>query len=136
MPDSFLQPYKQKKVILFVIDGLGYNHLKQWGFGNPFFDKLIVFGDVYPITSVFPSTTPAALTSIHTGFTPQEHGLPEWFTYFPEFQQIIIPMQFKSLHSPEKENLQDMGGTPEMLYEGFTKYTTLRAHRNTLCVCV
>ncbi len=126
LPDSFLKDYKQKKVVLFVIDGLGYHHLKQWGFGNPFFDKMIVFGDIYPITSVFPSTTPAALTSIHTGFTPQEHGLPEWSAYFPEFQKIILPMLFKPAKYGAREDLLQEGGDADMIYRGTTKYTTMR----------
>jgi predicted AlkP superfamily pyrophosphatase or phosphodiesterase len=109
------------------VDGLGFNHLLDHGTGTPFFDALMNKGEVYPITSVFPSTTPAALTTIHTGYTPQEHGLVEWYTYFEEFQKVIMPMQFRSSWSEAHNSLSSVGGTPKMLYEREVLYETLGA---------
>ena len=67
-----------ENVVLMLFDGLGYRELlRQTERG--FFGSLAKEGSVRPITTVFPSTTAAALTSVSTGLTPQEHGLPEWF---------------------------------------------------------
>jgi len=113
------------KVITFVVDGFGYNHF------NTYFEKLSFFnilqnrGEVYPITSVFPSTTPAALTTLHIALTPVEHGLPEWTVYFEEFDEIIEPLPFRIQKTEEREGLLKIGGKPEVLFEGKTIYSTL-----------
>ncbi len=124
-PTDFFHGKERRQTILLIIDGLGFSHLLEHGTGTPFFDAFMKRGDVYPITSVFPSTTPAALTTIHTGYTPQEHGLVEWFTYFEEFQKVIMPMQFRSNKFEEINHLSTLGGTPQMLYERESLYEIL-----------
>jgi predicted AlkP superfamily pyrophosphatase or phosphodiesterase len=127
-PKEFFYGKSRRQIILLIIDGFGFNHLLDHGTGTRFFDSLMNNGEVYPITSVFPSTTPAALTSIHTGYTPQEHGLLEWFTYFEEFQKVIMPMQFRSRWDEAPNFLSTIGGTPQMLYEREILYETLSGH--------
>lgn len=117
---------EHNKVILFMVDGMGYDHFLEYHKSFPFFGKLEQNADIFPITSVFPSTTPAALTSIHTGLTPQEHGLPEWTVYFEEFDKIIETFPFRPIMTSEREILLSMGGTPEMLYQGTTVYQQLK----------
>src|SRR5207237_9971701 len=79
----------------------------------------------FPITSVFPSTTPAALTTLHTSFTPQEHGLPEWTVYLEEVDTIIESLPFKAIGKGERDSMLTNGGSSEMLYDGPTMYTQL-----------
>jgi hypothetical protein len=57
--------------VLLVLDGLGWNALAQ------FPDRLAELGAFAggPISTVVPSTTPAALTSITTGQPPARHGI-------------------------------------------------------------
>jgi len=116
-----------KKVVVFFVDGFGYEQFvkyqKQFSFLNRLADK----GNVYPITTIFPSTTAAALTTIHTGLTPQEHGLPEWYVYFEEFDMVIETLPFRPLKKDEQpDSLLKTGGRPEMLYEGPTIYEKLK----------
>jgi predicted AlkP superfamily pyrophosphatase or phosphodiesterase len=59
------------QVVLLVIDGLGWEQLEARRSLTPTLDGLV--GG--PITTVAPSTTAAALTSITTGMPPGEHGL-------------------------------------------------------------
>lgn len=87
--------FKPNNIIFFLVDGLGYEMFTQYSEDLPFFRKLTENGEVYPLTSVFPSTTSAALTAFHTGLTPQEHGLPEWNVYFEEFDSIIETLPFR-----------------------------------------
>ena len=58
-------------VVLVVLDGLGWNQLEERREIVPNLASLA--GG--PITTVAPSTTATALTSIATGLTPAEHGV-------------------------------------------------------------
>jgi predicted AlkP superfamily pyrophosphatase or phosphodiesterase len=114
-----------QKMVLFLVDGLGFDQWLKYGVKQPFFRQLSRAGEVYPLTSVFPSTTAAALTTIHSGLTPQEHGLPEWAVYFEEFDRIIETIPFRPYLTTDQEILLTMGGKPEMLYSGLTVYEQL-----------
>jgi predicted AlkP superfamily pyrophosphatase or phosphodiesterase len=125
-----------QKVVLFLIDGFGYKSFVRYHKRFSFFDALAHKGEVYPVTSVFPSTTPAALTTIHTGLTPQEHGLPEWTVYFEEFDRIIETLPFKTWEMPQADGLLRVGGSSKMLYEGSTLYSELAQHEVRSFVCI
>lgn len=116
---------RYKKVVLLVIDGLAYNHFVRHYKSLPCLDRFATQGHIYPITSVFPSTTAAALTTLHTGLTPQEHALPEWHVYFQEFDSIIETLPFKTWEMADRDGLLKLGGTSDMLYEGTTLYNLL-----------
>jgi predicted AlkP superfamily pyrophosphatase or phosphodiesterase len=59
------------QVVLFVLDGLGWNQLRA----RPSLAPTLSAMAGGPITTVAPSTTATALTSIATGMTPGEHGV-------------------------------------------------------------
>jgi Type I phosphodiesterase / nucleotide pyrophosphatase len=113
-------------VVLLVIDGLGYDQVVADGDARPpLFRRLIERAQVHALTSVFPSTTAAALTTLHTGLTPLEHGLLEWTLYFEEFDALIETLPFKPLGSRTNDSLLRRGGRPELLYTGPTLYEQL-----------
>jgi hypothetical protein len=60
-----------EQVVLLVLDGLGWEQLEDHRQLLPTLTAL----DGGPITTVAPTTTATALTSIVTGLTPAEHGL-------------------------------------------------------------
>ena len=62
---------ESRQVVLFVVDGLGWEQLRERADSAPTLSAMA--GG--PITTVAPSTTATALTSIVTGLTPGEHGL-------------------------------------------------------------
>ncbi len=66
------------RVVLLVCDALGALSLQAWleGGAMPWLHGMLRRGDarLESLTTVFPSTTAAALSSIHTGATPAEHG--------------------------------------------------------------
>jgi predicted AlkP superfamily pyrophosphatase or phosphodiesterase len=79
---------KSKNIVLIVIDGLGYNYLKAKGSGTVFMKHL-----KGKMTSVFPATTAAAITTFSTGMAAQEHGITGWFMFLKELGVIarILP---------------------------------------------
>jgi hypothetical protein len=60
-----------QQVVLLVLDGLGWEQLRA----RPHLAPTLCSMEGGAITSVVPSTTATALTSIATGLTPGEHGL-------------------------------------------------------------
>lgn len=81
---------QSKNVILLIIDGLGYDYLKQYGSGSVLHEHLTGH-----MTSVFPSTTATAVTTFMTGAAPQQHGLTGWFTYLKELGCISAVIPFR-----------------------------------------
>ncbi len=66
-----------RRIVLVVVDALGYRRFRDALTANPqngFHALLRNGGRLTPLTSVFPSTTTAALTALWSGYTPAEHG--------------------------------------------------------------
>lgn len=71
-PGWFPEPLRAAgDIVLLLVDGLGWNQLISRSHRAPFLSSLV--GG--PITTVGPSTTACALTSLSTGATPIEHGI-------------------------------------------------------------
>jgi hypothetical protein len=78
-----------RRVVLVILDALGYRKLQEmWaaGEGQPF-SGLAEAGRLVPLTSVFPSTTDAALVSLGTGRPPAEHS---WLAYEMYLRELGI----------------------------------------------
>jgi hypothetical protein len=60
-----------ERVVLLVVDGLGWNQLRA----RPHLTPTLTAMEGGPITTVAPSTTATALTSISSGLPPGEHGV-------------------------------------------------------------
>jgi hypothetical protein len=73
-----------RQVVLWVIDGLGYDYLCE----HP---EAVHLNAALQgaITSVYPPTTASAITTFLTGDAPQQHGLTGWFVYFRELGSIL-----------------------------------------------
>jgi len=113
-----------ENVVLMLFDGLGYRELlRQTGRG--FFGSLAEKGSVRPITTVFPSTTAAALTTVSTGLTPQEHGLPEWFVYMDELDEVVVTLPFARVGEQGRDTLVGLI-EPKFLFDGTTIFERLK----------
>lgn len=67
---------EQRKHVIFVLcDGMGCNVLEKHLESDKF---LHAHNDPNRLVSVFPSTTPAALTTLATAAWPGRHGMPGW----------------------------------------------------------
>lgn len=126
LPDYMMPKVSCNNVVLLIVDGFGYQYFEYLTKHSVYFKRVYEDGRVYSLTTVFPSTTPAALTTLHSGLTPQEHGLLEWYTYFEEFQKIIMPLQFRIGWNDEINSLLGAGGRAHHLYPHQTSYQLLR----------
>jgi len=72
-------------IVLILLDGLGYNFFTR---NAKLLDYPIMEHLKAKLTSVFPSTTAAAMTTIYSGVAPKNHGCLAWFTYLKEVGSI------------------------------------------------
>ncbi|MBI2443806.1 MAG: alkaline phosphatase family protein [Candidatus Magasanikbacteria bacterium] len=114
------------KVILVLVDGLGWKQFQASALTHQFFQNLMAKGGARPLTSVFPSTTAAALSTLHTGLTPQEHGLLEWRVYYDELDQVVITLPFTTSDKEGPDSLLKKGVDPKLLIEAPTIYQKLK----------
>jgi hypothetical protein len=108
------------KVVLFVLDGFGHNQFLRYRNEHKFLGMLADKSEVLPLTSIFPSQTTNALTSLNTGLTPQEHGLFEYYIYIKEVDRIVNTLRFEPLGSNIRNELLLEGFSPEILFNGTT----------------
>ena len=82
--DEILNEKEYKNVILLVLDGLGehiLNNIDKSGF--------LKEHQIDCVTSVYPSTTVAAMTTYYSGRPPYETGWIGWSQYFKEYGRAI-----------------------------------------------
>lgn len=82
--DKILKEKQYKNVILLLLDGLGehiLNAISPQGF--------LKNKQVDLVTSVYPSTTTAALTTYYSGKPPYETGWIAWSQYFKEYGRAL-----------------------------------------------
>jgi len=95
-----------EKVLLIIIDSLNYEYmLKVAGLLKiNEYDTSII-----PITSVAPTTTATALTSIYTGTTPQEHGVLGYRLYMRELGMVVKTIEFAPIVGGFNDSLKKCG---------------------------
>ena len=111
--DSILQKKRYKNVIFMVLDGMGehiLNDISKDGYFNQ--------NKVDCVTSVYPSTTTAALTTYYSGRPPYETGWIAWSQYFKEYGRALDMFSHKESYmvEPLKKPKIDVFKT-EMKYE-------------------
>ncbi|MBI3943151.1 MAG: alkaline phosphatase family protein [Chloroflexi bacterium] len=109
-----------RKIVLLVLDAVGYDSFQRLlAEGAPGGGKVwsnLVPGNIYaPLTSVFPSTTTAALTSLCTGRTPQEHGSLSYRLHLRQFGLSVnlITLDPVGIKRGGSHILPELGFVPE-----------------------
>ncbi len=113
--------------LLVVLDGLGYYEMKRNRSVLPFFSRCLKDGLVLPVTTVFPSTTSAAITTMHTGKLPAEHGVIEWYLYLRELGMLVESLPFAPRLPEDGDAFRRLKPSVKMLYRGRTLYSKLSA---------
>lgn len=76
-----------RTLVFLLIDGLGDAFLQRFGANS-----VLAAHRKGRLTSVFPSTTSAAVTATMTGLSPAQHGLTGWFIRDQRFGGIVAPL--------------------------------------------
>jgi len=111
--------------VLFLVDGFGWRFFERFQ-DAPFIRRLTRGGKVEKLTSQFPSTTAAHVTTIHTGLTVGQSGVYEWFYYEPELDSIIAPLLFSYAGDKNRDTLKSSGISAGRLFPSKTLYNTLK----------
>lgn len=86
LPDDLWQPLMEehdiKRVVLILVDGMGQNLIDSAKEETSWLEQKATTSG--RITSVFPSTTVNALSSLWTGVAPAQHGLVGLELFFPQ----------------------------------------------------
>ncbi len=85
-----------RQVVVIFVDGLGSGQLARLATNGdmPFVASILErarrrdAAQLLDATTIFPSTTAAAITTMHTARTPQEHGNIAYFLWLDEFEQL------------------------------------------------
>ena len=112
---DFAEKSSIENVVFLLLDGFGFNSIQyvKQNFGFPSFEKLGQDSQILPLTSVFPSTTSTATTSLHTGLTPQEHGIIGYTMYMNEIGAIAQMLDLGPVFS--RRSLFELGFDPAKL---------------------
>lgn len=84
-------------VVFVLLDGFGYDEWTRVAEGPSLPRRFAERGALTPLTSIYPSETAAAFTSIHTGRPPIEHGLLGWFQYLDAIERDVVTLPFTTL---------------------------------------
>jgi predicted AlkP superfamily pyrophosphatase or phosphodiesterase len=99
-----------KRVVLLIVDALGWNLLeREREHLEGVLGQTAVFAK---ITSIFPSTTVAALSTLWTGTAPAQHGLIGLQLFFPEFAAAGQMISFTPVFGKHPDVLVDAGLSP------------------------
>ncbi len=83
------------KVVLLFVDALGWRFIEPRLQTSNVVKKLENKGVLSKLTSIFPSTTSAAVPVMNIGKEPLETELIEWRQYNDKVDDIIMPIKFK-----------------------------------------
>jgi predicted AlkP superfamily pyrophosphatase or phosphodiesterase len=115
-------PRRAEKVVVLLIDGFGWRFFSRMAEDYPFLRRILQEGVVSKLTSQFPSTTTAHITTMHTGRTVGDHGLYEWHVYEPQLDAIITPLMYSYAGENARETLKKAALNPNTLFPQQTIY--------------
>jgi Type I phosphodiesterase / nucleotide pyrophosphatase len=104
------------KVVLFFIDAFGWRFFERYADGYPILRRVLDEGYATKLTSQFPSTTAAHVTTIHTGLPVDQSGVFEWFYYEPTIDALIAPLPFSFAGDSEAGTLLRAGVKPQDIF--------------------
>lgn len=116
---SDLDPFGGRRpegpVVVFLVDGLGWSSLHRSAARLPEGPAAHWVQSARPITSVFPTTTTVALTSLSTGASPGQHGVVGHRVFLPRFDCVVEILRMSPLGVSAAETLVGPDWTPSIL---------------------
>ena len=89
--DSNLNLDDSTNIVLLIVDGLGYNYLKDIGANTQ-----LAKSTKDSITSVFLPSTGPSISTFFTGLAPQQHAVTGWYVHLPEYGLVSRFLPFTS----------------------------------------
>jgi Type I phosphodiesterase / nucleotide pyrophosphatase len=111
-----LDPFEGRRaegpIVVLQVDGCGWYPFAAWA--RPTSDALVgAWGDMArPITSVFPTTTVSALTSLSSAVPPGRHGVVGPLQYLPRLDLTADILRMSRSDRPGAEELVGPGWSP------------------------
>ena len=96
------------RVLLVLLDAFGWRFFVRHG-DHPLLRRVQA---VERLTTMFPSTTSAHVTTLHTGAGVGEHGLYEWNVYDPGLDALVTPLLFSFAGDGARDTLVRAGADP------------------------
>jgi predicted AlkP superfamily pyrophosphatase or phosphodiesterase len=112
-------------VILLLLDAFGWRFFAPRLERYPFLRRFLKAGVVSQLTTMFPSTTSAHVTALHTGLDPAASGVYEWFIYEPGLNRVVAPLLFSFAGEHTRETLAEAGVDPAAIFPSTTLYQRL-----------
>jgi len=120
---------KYDKVILILVDAFGWRFFEKFKKNIRFLKEAEKKGTILKLTSQFPSTTTAQVTTILTDVPVSEHGMYEWRYFEPELDNIIIPLKFSWSTSKKANTLKGKVKNLETIYPSNNFYERFKKER-------
>ena len=111
-------------VVLLFVDAFGWRFFEEFADSTPALARFLRDGAVSKLTSVFPSTTSAHVACLHSGLTPAESGIYEWYQYEPAVGEMIAPLLSSRAGDKGRNGLSL---APATLFDGETMHERLAA---------
>ena len=120
-------PERVECVVLVLLDAFGWRFFSRHADSHPLLRRMVADGTVAKLTTQFPSTTAAHVTTIHTGRPVAEHGMYEWNIYEPSLDALVTPLMFSFAGDAERDTLRRVGAEPRTVFPTKTLYRRLAA---------
>ena len=116
---------RYEHVVIVYFDAFGWKWYERHA-EHPLLEHARAQGHVSKLTSQFPSTTAAHMTTIHSGLPVGSHGVYEWFMLLPKVNRIIAPLLFSFAGEAIPNTLLGHGVAPDDVFPEGEFYATLR----------
>lgn len=107
LPEEYTQSIPKNSLLLhLIVDSLGFYQLlkcHEKGFLGDILDN----ANLFPITSIFPTTTTSALTTMHTGSCPSTHGILGCRVWEPDYGFILNAISMSPIGEPHRDWIFD-----------------------------
>ena len=118
-------PARYRNVVVILIDGFGWRFFEKYAADYPALRRFTGDGVCTQISSQFPSTTTAHVTTLHTGLPVSQHGMYEWQYFEPKVGRVIIPLLFSYAGTHDRDQLKAAKVDPRSLLPTQTLYHEL-----------
>jgi hypothetical protein len=120
-------PDRVDRVVLVLLDAFGWRFFERYANRHRLLRRMLADGTVAKLTTQFPSTTAAHVTTMHTGRPVIEHGMYEWNIYEPTIDALVTPLMFSFAGDSDRDTLHPAGADPRAIYPMGTLYRRLAA---------